>query len=233
MACYHGKRKQGMLKKICLLLLLTGCAPAAVQTPAGPAQPELAQELMDSTALRRPLHLVFSWNFTESSARFSGQGATRIEPPYRARLDLFGPRGETYLAAAAEGDELRLPPNMPSGLRAIVPPVPLLWSALGVLRAPAGATLASTQQRADTLLLGYVRGEERWSFRAVAGRLQYVEWTGPESGRKTVELRGTAAHRLPAVAVYRDWPAFRELTLTLDRVNEVASFPADTWYPDR
>lgn len=233
MAWIYGKRKQSMLKKIGVVVWLTGCAPAAVQTPVAPPQPELARTLVDSTALRRPLHLVFSWSFTEASARFSGQGATRVEPPYRARLDLFGPRGETYLAAAAEGDELRLPANLPGGLRAIVPPVPLLWSALGVLRAPEDATLVSTDQRADTLLLGYVRGEERWSFRAVAGRLQYVEWTGPGSGRKTVELRGSAAHQLPAVAVYRDWPAFRELTLTLDRVNEVASFPADTWYPDR
>ena len=93
-----------MRKRYLALLILLGCGPAAVQspTPQTPPQPELAQQLVDSTALRRPLHLVFSWNFTEENARFSGQGATRVEPPYRARLDLFGPRGETYLAAAAE-----------------------------------------------------------------------------------------------------------------------------------
>jgi hypothetical protein len=224
-----------MLKKIGVLLLLAGCAPAAVQTPGTqePPQPQLAQQLTDSTALRRPLHLVFSWNFTEENARFSGRGATRVQPPYHARLDLFGPRGETYLAAAAVGDELRLPEAMSPALRAIVPPVALMWTALGVLRAPEGATLQYTQQRGDTLTVGYTRDRERWSFRAVGGRLQYAEWNGPDSGRKTVELRGAGSHNLPAVAVYRDWTAFRELTLTLDQVNEVASFPADTWYPDR
>ena len=223
-----------MRKRFALLLLLTGCAPAAVQAPAdGPPQPQLAQQLVDSSALERPLRLVFSWNYTEENARFSGRGATRVEPPYKARLDLFGPRGETYLSAAAVDDELRLPAGMAPGLRAMVPPIALLWTALSVLRAPEGATLASTQHRGDTLIVAYTRDQERWSFRAVGGRLQYAEWTGPQSGRKTVELRGSAAHNLPAVAVYRDWPAFRELTLTLDQVNEVASFPEDTWHPDR
>lgn len=171
---------------------------------------------------------MFAWTFSEQSARFNGRGSTRVEPPYRARLDLFGPRGETYLAAATVGDELRLPPNMPANL---IPPVALLWSAMGVLRVPEGATLELTHQSGDTLTVGYARAEERWRFRAVQGRLQYVEWNGPGAGRRTVELRGAAAHGLPQVAVYRDWAAFRELTLTLEQVNEVQAFPPDTWYP--
>jgi hypothetical protein len=221
-----------MPQRYLALLMLLGCAPAAVPTaPQTPPQPELAQQLVDSTALRRPLHLVFSWNYTEENARFSGQGATRVEPPYKARLDLFGPRGETYLAAAAVGDELRLPPNLNPALRNVIPPIALLWSALGVLRVPEGSTLELTQQHGDTTIIGYGRGAERWRFRAVQNRLQYVEWNGPNAGRRTVELRGAASHRLPAVAVYRDWAAFRELTLTLEQANEVASFPADTWSP--
>ena len=113
----------------------------------------------------------------------------------------------------------------------MVPPVALLWSALGVLRAPVGATLELTHQSGDTLTVGYVRENERWRFRSVAGRLQYAEWNGPNAGRRTVELRGDGGHRLPAVAVYRDWQAFRELTLTLEQVNEAAPFSPDTWYP--
>lgn len=222
-----------MLKQLLPLLFVGACAPATVQPPAAhdPPQPQMAQQLIDSTALRRPLHIVFSWTFTEENARFSGRGSTRVEPAYRARLDLFGPRGETYLAAAAVRDSLRLPPNMAPGLRSIVPPIALLWTALGVLRAPEGSTLTATVRRGDTLVVGYAREDERWSFRSVAGRLQYAEWNGPGSGRRTVELRGTGAFNLPAVAVYRDWAAFRELTLTLDQANEAASFPADIWFP--
>lgn len=218
--------------RMLLLLTLAGCgATNTPPAPQAPPQPQLAQQLADSTALRRPLHLVFAWTFNEENARFSGRGSTRVEPPYKARLDLFGPRGETYLSAAAVGDELRLPPNLPPALAAIMPPTPLMWSALGVLRAPEGASLELTHQSGDTLIVGYGRGDEHWRFRSIRGRLQYVEWNGPNAGRRSVELRGEGSHRLPSVAVYRDWQAFRELTMTLEQANEAASFPPDTWYP--
>jgi hypothetical protein len=220
------------MKKIALVVVLAGCASANQPTgQQSPPQPQLAQQLIDSTAIRRPLHLVFSWTYTDESARFAGRGATRIEPPYKARLDLFGPRGETYLAAAAVADELRLPPNLPSGLASIIPPTALLWGGLGVLRPPQGAALELTHQSGDTLIVGYGRGEEHWRFRSIRGRLQYAEWNGPNAGRRTIELRGVGAHGLPAVAVYRDLQAFRELTLTLEQVNEAQPFPPETWYP--
>ena len=221
------------MKKITLVVLLAGCASTSNVPPAHqtPLQPQLAQQLIDSTAVRRPLHLVFSWTYSDESARFAGRGSTRIEPSYKARLDLFGPRGETYLAAAAVGDELRLPPTLPAGLASIIPPPALLWSGLGVLRAPEGASLELTHQSGDTLTVGYGRGEEHWRFRSIGGRLQYAEWNGPNAGRRTITLRGTGAHGLPAVAVYRDLQAFRELTLTLEQVNEASPFPPDTWYP--
>jgi hypothetical protein len=223
----------GTVRKISLSLLLAGCAATGRTLPEAqsPPDPRIAQAVIDSTAIRQALHLVFSWNFTEENARFSGRGSTRVQRPYHARLDLFGPRGETYLAAAAVGDELRLPPTLPPAMKTVVPPVALLWSALGVVRAPAGATLDLTAQSGDTTVIGYVRENERWRFRVVRGRLQYAEWNGPGAGKRTVELRGSAANSLPGVAVYRDWQAFRELTLTLEQVNEAAEFPPETWQP--
>jgi hypothetical protein len=220
-------------KLFAVVFVAAGCASTGADLPEPTAPPDarIAASLVDSSALRRPLHLVFSWTFTEENARFAGRGSTRVQPPYHARLDLFGPRGETYLAAAAVGDELRLPPALPEAMRSVVPPVALLWSALGVLRAPVGAALDLTYQSGDTTIVGYARNSERWRFRAVRGRLEYAEWNGPDSGRRTVELRGAGAHNLPAVAVYRDWAAFRELTLTLEQVNEAAAFPPETWQP--
>lgn len=219
--------------RLLLPLLLAGCGPTHVLPPGSgqPPDPALAQAIVDSTALRRPLHLIFAWNFTEAGARFSGRGSTRVQQPHYARLDLFGPRGETYLSAAAVGDELILPPNLPSGMRSVVPPIALLWSALGVVRQPEGSVLAATALQGDTATLSYRRGDESWRFRIVGNRLQYVEWNGPNAGRRTVELRGEGAHNLPAVAVYRDWAAFRELTLTLEQANEVDFFPPQTWDP--
>lgn len=161
--------------------------------------------------------------------RFSGQGALRVEPPYKARSDLFGPRGETLMRSVLLGDSLLVPPGFPVS---IVPPTALSWATIGVLRQPPGSTLERTSSTNDTLAIGYVRGQERWLFKLVNWRVRYAEWTGPGSGRQTVELRGNAAHGLPTEAIYRDWAAFRELKTTLEQVNESSAFPPETWTLD-
>ena len=48
----------------------------------------------------------------------------RIEPPSKARLDLFLDNGEGVLSAALVDDELRLPHGAPED---ILPPVELMW----------------------------------------------------------------------------------------------------------
>jgi hypothetical protein len=158
--------------------------------------------------------------------RFSGQGALRVEPPYRARTDLFGPRGETVLRSVVIGDDMYIPPGVPKDL---LPPVSLMWGTIGVLRPAPGAELELTHQTGDTLTIGYGKGEEHWRYRLVDGYVRYVEWNGPGAGRRTIEVRGSAAFHLGSEAVYRDWAAFRELKLNLEQVNESSSFPPDTW----
>jgi hypothetical protein len=207
---------------------LSGCAastgpgePAA----ATPVDPAVAQAAVAATTLERPLHVVFAWTLQEREARFSGRGVTRYEPPSRARLDLFGPRDETYLSAALVDMELRLPPRMPN---MPLPPPPLLWSVLGIVRPPADARLTHASRSGDVTELRYELGEERWSFRLENGELRHVEANGA-GGRRTVELSGDGGHGLPGQAVYRDWPAFRELRLDLQEANEVDGFPQDIW----
>lgn len=198
--------------------------------PAGPPSPELAQAAVDSSRLDRPIHLTYTWSYKDESMSFSGRGSVRAEPPYRARTDLFGPRGETLMRSVVIGDQLAtVPPNMPQGL---IPPVSLTWAMLGVLREPAGATLELTHQSGDTLHLGYARGDERWRYRLVGGRVRYAEWNGPNASRRTIELRGESKFGMPSEAVYRDWAAFRELKTTLDQINESSSFAPDTWSLD-
>jgi hypothetical protein len=217
------------------VLTVMACAPTAGTTgtnnpSAAPPSPELAQAAIDSSALDRPLHIVYAWSYKDESMRFSGKGSLRAESPYRARTDLFGPRGETLMRSVVTGDHLQtLPPNMPSGL---LPPVALTWAALGVLYKPAGAVLELTRQNGDTLTIGYAAGEERWRFKLVAWRVRYAEWNGPGQSRRTIEAKGISKFGLPAESVYRDWAAFRELNTTLEQVNETSPFPPDTWSLD-
>lgn len=209
--------------------VLAGCASAGTQP--GTIEPGVEQQAIDATRPKERLHITFKWTFTEQQTRFSGEGATRIEPPYKARLDLFGPRGEAYVSAALVDYELRLPPGAAADL---LPPPTLLWSALGVLKPPQGATLIRATRSGAQTQIEYSEPNGRWRFTLEADRLRRAEWEGGEGGgRRTVEIRGYGAHNVPADVVYRDWLAFRELTLTLNQVANAEPFPPDTWYPGR
>lgn len=204
---------------------VTGVSAAAAPDTAG-----LVARAVQATAPRRALRLVFSWSLQERDGRFSGQGVARVDERYRARLDLFGPRGEGYVSAAVVGEELRVPPSFQQQA-GVVPAPALLWSALGVLRPPADARLTRIARSGDQATLEYARGDEHWRFTLVGDRVRGAELDRPRGGRQTVELRGEGPLGLPKTAVYRDYAAFRELTLTLDRANEAESFPPDTWSP--
>jgi hypothetical protein len=208
------------------LVLSSGCASGSARPAGGPPQPELEADALRATTPARPVELVFAWNLEESDARFSGKGSTRLEPPGRARLDLFGPRGETYLSAVMIDMDLQMPPGVQD---APLPPAALLWAALGIFRPPVGAQLAATSRDGATMQLDYARDDERWTFRFEEGALRYAEWVGPRDGKRTVELDGRAEQGLPRTALYRDWPAFRSLKLTLEQVHETDGFPADIW----
>jgi hypothetical protein len=211
------------------LLAQLGVACAArSQNASGTVDPALATRAVQSTQLRSPLRLVFEWSLQDREARFSGEGVTRLEPPYRARLDLFGPRGEGYLSAALVDFDIRLPAG---ATNEVLPPPTLFWSVLGVFRAPESAQLVTTRGDSAATELVYRAQDQTWTFSLANGRLQRAEWQGPDQGRQTVEIKEYGARDLPARVVYRDWRAFRELSLTLTQVYDAQSFPPEIWTP--
>lgn len=222
-------RPRAVLLLALLLATSSGaCAPRGFD-PDVPVDTSLVGSARAGTEPRLPLHVTFDWSLQDPDGRFSGQGVVRIAPPWRARLDLFGPRGESYLSAVLADEELRLPPN---AREAVLPPPAFLWAVLGAFREPPGARLEAAHLADGDVLLGYADGREQWRFRLREDRLRHVEWLGPDRGRRTVELGGEAAHGLPGRGVYRDWLAFRELTLSVRTVEQVDGFPADIWNLD-
>lgn len=206
------------------VLIAAGACASSREFAAGPPAPLIAQRHVAATAPRVALQIVFDWSLRDRDARFSGAGAARVQPAYRGRLDLFGPRGESYLRAAVLDGELLLPPGAPSDA---LPPPELLWAALGVLYPPADAELLGTRTGADGTFLEYGRGDERWRFRLQDDKLRYAEWLSGGDGRRTVELEGDGGSGLPQRTLYRDWTAFRELELILTEIDEVDAFPDD------
>lgn len=171
-------------------LLAAGCAVHAPPTTVEPATEAAA---IDATAPDRPLQVVFGWRAMEGDGRFSGDGVARIEPQYRARLDLFGPRGDTYLSAALVGAELRLPPGV-QGVQ--IPPPALMWAVLGVVAPPEAAVLVGTREtperaelyyEVDGSTLSYVLEDGRCGARA--GTVGAAGWRWSSEGRPACGCR--------------------------------------------
>jgi hypothetical protein len=192
---------------------------------AGPPDPEAEARAVAQTTPQQRLHVIFNWDMRDRDARFNGQGVLRLDTGYRARVDLFGPRGETYAAAIVDGEEMQV---VPAGADAMLPPPALLWSALGVFRPPVGAPLTGTTAADGRLNLVYERDGTTWRFGFEDGLLRSTEWTARD-GRRTVQLTGAAAHGLPQQAAFRDWTEFRELTLRVTDVEQRTAFGPDVW----
>jgi len=212
------------------ILLLAACAGTAPAGTPSTVQPGVEAWAISHTQPQQRLRLVFDWSLQEEQARFSGEGVARVDSGYRARLDLFGPRGEAVAAAALVDSDLRLPPGANPDL---LPPAALLWSVLGVIRPPDAATLVGAEGDSISATLVYQAADERWIFQLRNSRLVHAEWTGPSQGRQTVEIRERGERNLPSRVVYRDWRAFRELTLSLNQVYDSEPFPPETWTPGR
>ena len=205
---------------IIVVTLLTACSTRGIPDTLDPDAARLAVE---ATAPDRPLRVLFGWRILDGGARFSGEGAARIEPPYRARLDLFGPNGEGYLSAALVGTDLRLPGEPDRAL----PPPAIIWSVLGVVRPPDDAILLGTREVEGRVELHYGVGESRLRYVLQDGRLRSVDWRG-DGRRMVLELNG-ASGALPTEAAYRDWSQNTELHTELETVEEVDPYPPEIW----
>lgn len=213
------------------LLGLLGCAPRRPEVAAPALDGEqLALAIEDRTSLQEPIRVVFEWQLNEAGVRVKGRGVARIEPPYKARLDLFLGNGETVVRAALVDGELRLPPGAPEG---ILPPADLMWGVLGVFRPQFGIELMGAEQLAGgATRLRYRYADARELYFAVeGGRIRTVEVLRDGHTTERVELGLDDGSRYPAEATYRNLTAFRELKLTRESVERVESYPPDIWDP--
>lgn len=218
-----------------VVALLVGCTPG-IAPPAGAPVPDpaaSANEIERASAPGMPRQANFRWELNEAGSRLSGQGVARFVAPARLRLDLFGPRGETYLAAALVDEEFRVPAGVAE--RFALPSPALLWAATGVVRPPADAAVQSVTRDGEHHVLRYALPDERILEYRVAGetsapRLDRVEVRGRGGLLEWIEL-SRAPDGGVEQARYRDVAAFRELTLRMDRITDVASFGDEIWTP--
>ena len=214
---------------------------AMVGTTCGGSPPELpaptvdAQQAVAAAAKSNPFpraaRVFFKWSIREPNLRVGGDGVARLEPPDRARLDLFLGNGQSALAVALVDDDLRAPEG--TALQ-VVPSPPLLWASLGVFRPGDGVTLLGAEERDEALRLRYALGDgdELW-YELRDGKLTGVELLHDGSALHRVALDREVEWELPRGATYRNLASFRELKITVESVEHVESYPADIWSPHR
>ena len=210
---------------------VAACGPKrlAVIGPMPDAGAE-ARALERSTRLVEPVRIRFRWELNESGSRLDGIGVARVEPPYRARLDLFLDNFESVVSAALVDDELRLPYGSRED---VLPPVDLMWGTLGVFRPLGGAELSGgdhLEGEAERLRYQQADGTEL-HYEVVAGALEAVELVEDGHVVQWVRVERAADGRYPAEATYRNLADFRELKITRDSLQRVESFDPEIWDP--
>ncbi|MCC6928683.1 MAG: hypothetical protein IT359_06785 [Gemmatimonadaceae bacterium] len=157
--------------------------------------------------------LVFRWEYGDPIFSARGEGVARIAPPDSVRLDFFSDGNLGGGFAILIGDRLATPAN-DDAVR-YLPPVPLLWAALGRLQVSGRDTVAYVTS--DTL-------------RADIGRSP--TWRATFSGSSLIALQRVDDNRLresvlrdSSVIRYRNYGSRRRLTLTLLR--RIADPPYD------
>lgn len=216
--------------RLMALTVLAACGsppPPAMIVPAMDVEQESLRNEV-ATELKRPQRIDFDWRVSQEALRLSGSGVARVEPPYRARLDLFLGNGERVAAAALVDHDLRLPPGLVSE---ILPPEHLLWGTLGVFRPGLGTALLGGETVDGQLRMRYrLENLDEVHYYLINRQVQRVDILRGGSVIQDVRLTwdGTG---VPAEAVYRDLTEFRQLTILRKGVENVEPYPPDVWRP--
>lgn len=214
-----------------MVAIVAACGPSrpAVIGPL-PEAATSAGALERGTALDQPTRIDFTWRLNEAGSRVAGVGVARVEPPYRARLDLFLDNGETVVAAALVDDELRLPPGAPDD---VLPPVELMWATLGVFRPMDRATMEGGDRlEGEAARLRYRLADgEALHWEVASGEVRALELLEGGSVVQWVRLTRDGSEAYPASATYRNLIDFRELEITRDSVQASTPFDPAIWDP--
>jgi len=212
-------------------VLAAACGPhrLAVIGPIGNAAGS-ARGLRRSTELVEPIRIDFSWQLNEAGSRLSGVGVARVEPPYRARLDLFLENHESLLSVALVDDDLRLSYGARDD---ILPPVDLMWATLGVFRPLGDAVLVGGDRlEGDAQRIRYRHPDgTELHYEVAGGTLRLVELLEGDAVVQWVRVAGFADGRYPREATYRNLLAYRELKITRKELRRVESFDPTIWDP--
>jgi hypothetical protein len=201
-----------------LAIILAACARAP---RAGPLTGvPVATGIPDTRVRHGHRRLVFDWEYKERVFAAKGQGVARISPPDSVRIDLFLENSLNAGFVILIADSLAAVAQ--DAARRSLPPVPLLWAALGVVRVTAADTIA--RQDGDTLRVEIGR-EPAWRMTYSASALNRMERIATGRIQQTVERKDSTR------VVYRQPAAGKTLVLTIRSFIAETGFDAAIWRP--
>lgn len=197
------------------VLLVIGCTRPLPPLAGVPAPDRQLPALTLSAGHR---HIAFRWEYEEGDIAARGDGAVRTAFPDSARLDFFLGGGLGAGSAVLVGDSLRAPRR--DLVAKYLPPIPLLWAALGRLAIPA---LRDTVVRLDgPLLRADVGDPTEWRVTIQGDTLVGLDHVSKGNITETLTRRGAG------VITYEAPGARRRLRLTILR-DAIGSFDASIW----
>jgi hypothetical protein len=198
--------------------LVAGCPPhiaPLVPVPLAPAERSQALAWTDGTVPGRRTAIRFRFQFQDDRRHWNGRGTARIAPPDSLRFDYVGPLGLGAGAAVVVGDST-IWADPEANFRSLVPGIPMLWAALGIIRPPAPDARVENGGAAPRIIWRFARAGDTLDYVATDGapRLLEAEWRreGKVQARSRTELDGRAFAATARVD-FPEAPARFELTV--------------------
>jgi hypothetical protein len=212
--------------------LVAGCPAKLAPLVPVPLAPADRAEALTWTQGMVPAHgtaIRFKFQFQDERRHWAGRGTARVAPPDSLRFDYVGPLGLGAGAAVVVGDST-VWADPAENFRSLVPGIPMLWAALGIVRPPAADARVERGGVAPQTIWRFARAGDTLDYVATDGvpRVLEAEWRrgGKVLARSSTEFAGRA---LPAKARvdFPEAPARFELTVVA--VDTAAAFAPALW----
>ena len=183
-----------------LLLPLAACGGGFERGTALPDAEEVARRARASSGTEQPMHVIFRWEYAGESGSFRGDGAARVNPPDRFRLDLFS-TGEGSLQATLVDGVLATSGDL-EGVE--LPPTVFLYAMAGVFRPGEMPPARGSEVRGLRVLEFAIEGGATRSYYLEGGRLTRLDERRGGRRERWIELEWGSDPRWPREARYRD-----------------------------
>jgi len=173
----------------------------------------------------------FRWRYEDGRVKYAGRGSARMAPPDSLRFDYAGPFGFGSGAAVVIGDTVAWA-DPAASFRSLVPAIPMLWAALGMVQPPAVDAQVFGLTEPQRAIWRFVTSRDTLDFVATLGggaeRRLEAEW---RRDGKVVARSGTRLDSLARpVGARIDFPeAKARFELTVVAVDTAAVIPPALW----